>query len=271
MLSPDYLAAPIRAVVSSSAEVRARRLDEQLLRPLAGIIGDRELVVVPTGDLYAVAWGALPSLRGRPVSVAPSATAWLTALRGPTPAMPGGTLLAAGPDLQAAVAEVSRLREQYPDAVLLDGPKAGVQEVFAALEGASLAHLAAHGTHEPENALFSRLELADGGLYAYEMSRLRRPPEHVVLAACELGVSRIRPGDEALGFAGALLASGCRAVTAPVTRVGDLAAAEAMADYHRRLAAGAAPAVALAQTTAADPLRRPFISLGASRRSAPVR
>jgi len=56
MLSPDYLAAPIRSVVSSSAEVRARRLDEQLLRPLAGIIGDRELVVVPTGDLYAVAW-----------------------------------------------------------------------------------------------------------------------------------------------------------------------------------------------------------------------
>jgi tetratricopeptide (TPR) repeat protein len=271
MLSPDYLAAPIRSVVSSSAEVRARRLDEQLLRPLAGIIGDRELVVVPTGDLYAVAWGALPSLRGRPVSVAPSATAWLTALRGPTPAMPGGTLLAAGPDLQAAVAEVSRLREQYPDAVLLDGPKAGVQEVFAALEGTRLAHLAAHGTHEPENALFSRLELADGGLYAYEMSRLRRPPEHVVLAACELGVSRIRPGDEALGFAGALLASGCRAVTAPVTRVGDQAAAEAMADYHRRLAAGAAPAVALAQTTAADPLRRPFISLGASRETALVR
>jgi tetratricopeptide (TPR) repeat protein len=271
MLSPDYLAEPVRVVVSGSAVVRARRLDEQLLRPLAGIIGDRELVVVPTGDLYAVAWGVLPSLLGRPVSVAPSATAWLTAMRGPAPATPGGTVLAAGPDLQAAVAEVSRLREQYPDAVLLDGQKAGVQEVFAALEGARLAHLAAHGTHEPENALFSRLELADGGLYAYEMSRLRRPPEHVVLAACELGVSRIRPGDEALGFAGALLAIGCRAVTAPVTRVGDLAAAEAMADYHRRLAAGAPPAVALAQTTAADPLRRPFISLGASRPSGPIR
>jgi tetratricopeptide (TPR) repeat protein len=264
MLSPDYLAEPVRAVVSSSAKVRARRLDEQLLRPLAEIIGDRELVLIPTGDLYAVPWGTLPSLRGRPVSVAPSATAWLTAMRGPTPAIPGGTVLAAGPDLQAAVAEVSRLREHYPDAVLLDGPKAGVQEVFAALEGARLAHLAAHGTHEPENALFSRLELADGGLYAYELSRLRRPPEHVVLAACELGVSRIRPGDEALGFAGALLDIGCRAVTAPVARVGDQAAAEAMAEYHRRLAGGAPLAVALAETTASDPLRRPFISLGAS-------
>jgi CHAT domain-containing protein len=96
------------------------------------------------------------------------------------------------------------------------------------------------------------------------MSRLRRPPEHVVLAACELALARIRPGDEALGFAGALLAIGCRTVTAPVTRVGDEAAAAAMADYHRRLAAGAPPAVALAEATAADPLRRPFICLGAS-------
>jgi hypothetical protein len=36
-----------------------------------------------------------------------------------------------------------------------------------------------------------------------------------------------------------------------------------MADYHARLASGAAPATALAQATAADPLRRPFICLGA--------
>ncbi|HEX4221229.1 MAG TPA: CHAT domain-containing protein, partial [Pseudonocardiaceae bacterium] len=86
-----------------------------------------------------------------------------------------------------------------------------------------------------------------------------------VLAACELALSRIRPGDEALGFAGALLAAGGRTVTAAVTRVGDQAAADAMADYHRRLAAGAPPATALADATAVDPFRRPFICLGASR------
>jgi tetratricopeptide (TPR) repeat protein len=264
-LSPDHLPPPIVATVSNSARLRASRLDEQLLRPLAGIVGDRELVVVPTGDLYAVAWGVLPSVQGRPVSVAPSATAWLTAMRSPAPAEPGGTVLAAGPGLLAAVGEVGGLREYYPDAGLLDAERAGVQEVLAALDGARLAHLAAHGTHEPENALFSRLELADGALYAHEISRLRRPPEHVVLAACELALSRIRPGDEALGFAGALLAIGSRTVTAPMTRVGDMAAAAAMADYHRRLVAGAPPAVALAEASVVDPLRRPFVCLGASR------
>jgi CHAT domain-containing protein/tetratricopeptide (TPR) repeat protein len=264
-LSPDHLPPPIAAAVAGSARLRAARLDEQLVRPLARLLGDRELVVVPTGDLYAVAWNALPSLRGRPVSVAPSATAWVTAIRTASPTRPGGTLLAAGPDLRAAEAEIGRLRENYPGATLLDGERAGVREILTALDGARLAHLAAHGTHEPENALFSRLELADGALYAHEMARLRTPPEHVVLAACELALARIRPGDEALGFAGALLATGSRTVTAPVTRVGDAAAAAAMTDFHRRLASGAPPAVALAEATEVDPLRRPFVSLGASR------
>jgi hypothetical protein len=262
-LSPDHLPGPITAAVSNSARLRANRLDEQLMRPLGRAAGQRELVIVPTGNLYAVAWGTLPSVLGRPVSVAPSATAWLTAMRAPE--QPGGTVLAAGPYLRAAEAEIGLLREYYPDATLLDGDRAGVRDVLGALDGARLAHLAAHGTHEPENALFSRLELSDGALYAHEMSLLRRPPEHVVLAACELALAHIRPGDEALGFGGALLAIGSRTVTAPLTRVGDAAAAAAMTDYHKRLAAGAAPAVALAQTTEVDPLRRPFVSLGASR------
>jgi hypothetical protein len=54
-------------------------------------------------------------------------------------------------------------------------------------------------------------------------------------------------------------------VTAAITRVGDEAAASAMADYHRRLASGVPAAAALAEAVAVDPLRRPFICLGAGR------
>lgn len=78
-----------------------------------------------------------------------------------------------------------------------------------------------------------------------------------------LALNRIRPGDEALGFASALLASGSRTVIAPLSRVGDEAAAAAMDDYHRGLAEGAGPATALADTIAVDPFRRPFVCLGA--------
>jgi tetratricopeptide (TPR) repeat protein len=267
--APDRLPTALAEAVAASARLRAQRLDDQLVRPLCGMIGDRELVVVPTGELYAVAWSVLPSLRGRPVVVAPSATAWLSATRTGYADQKAPTVLVAGPRL-GAVGEIAGLRTQHPDALLLERADASTQDVLTALDGAGLAHLAAHGAHEPENAMFSRLELADGDLYAHEMVRLRRPPEHVVLAACELALSRIRPGDEALGFAGALLAVGVRSVTAATTRVGDDAAATAMADYHRRLV-GTSPEVALADTIAVDPLRRPFVCLGASQENGAAR
>ena len=263
VLAPDHLPAPIVAVVTASALRSAEALDAQLVAPLLPLLGDRELVVVPTGALYAVPWGTLPSLRGRPVVVAPSATAWLSAVV-TEPGTGDRVVLATGPLLTGLVGEDDALAATYPGAVALAGERATAEAVLTALDGADVAHLAAHGAHEPGNALFSRLELADGPLYAHELSRLGRPPRHVVLAACELALNHVRPGDEALGFAGALLAGGVRTVVAAASRVGDTAAATAMADYHRRLAEGTAPAAALAESIARDPFRRPFVCLGAS-------
>lgn len=116
--------------------------------------------------------------------------------------------------------------------------------------------------------MFSRLDLVDGALFAHETARLKRAPNQVVLAACELALHRIRPGDEALGFAGVLLVSGVSTVIAVTSKVGHIAAAAAMDCYHRRLAEGAAPAVALADAVAADPFRRPFICLGSGEQHA---
>lgn len=286
-LAPDELIAPLRTAVSQSARRRIQALDEMLFGEKgipAALLGDRELIVVPFGELYSVPWETLPSLRGRAVSVAPSATAWVSAEEAPKHA--GPVVLVRGPDLPTAATEMDQLREVYPDAIVLDGADATAQAVLSAMDGATLVHIAAHGTHEAANAMFSRLELYDGGLLAHEVARLRRPPSHIVLAACELALSHIRPGDEPLGFAGAMLASGSRTVVAAVNRVGhrsaaltmtdyhrrlankpvaDLSAdlADTMADYHRRVASGVRPAHALAAATAADPLRRPFILLGA--------
>lgn len=259
-LAPDHLPPPLVAAVTASAEKRARLLDERVVQPLAGAIGDRELVIVPTGPLYALPWSALPSLRGRPLSIAPSATAWVTAMRRE---VIDPVVLVGGPDVPGAIGEVKQLRAVYPSATLVDGPAATSSAVLEALDGSGLAHLVAHGAHEPANALFSRLELVDGPLFAHETAQLRRPPARVVLAACELAMSHIRPGEEALGFAGALLASGSRTIVGAIARVGDRAAAETMTDLHQRLASGVSPALALAHATAADPLRRPFLCLGA--------
>lgn len=260
-LAPDHLPQPLVQVIGASAHKQADRLDALLIKPLAHLIGGRELVMVPTGELYAVPWGVLPSLHGRPVATAPSATAWLGAAQGGKPKT-DRVLVVQGPGLLVGHGETDKLATYHANATMLSGDTATAAEVMAHLDGADLVHVAAHGEHEIENALFSRLELFDGPLFAHELGRLRTPPAHVVLAACELALNRIRPGDEALGFAGAMLAGGTRTVVAAASKVGDEASAAAMADYHRALVAGAAPAVALAEAMAKDPFRRPFLCLG---------
>jgi hypothetical protein len=261
-LAPDNLPERLAEVVMVSARKQADRLDAQLIQPLAELVGDRDLVIVPTGPLYAVPWGVLPGLRGRPTVVAPSATAWLAAELTKSPRA-RKIVLVRGPGLAGARGELEKLTTHYRKATTLTGAKATVKSVLRAMDGAKLAHFAAHGAHEPENALFSRLELADGALFGHEMAGLRQPPRQVVFAACELALNRIRPGDEALGFASALLASGSRTVIAPLSRVGDLASAAAMDDYYRALAVRDSPALALADAIAVDPFRRPFVCLGA--------
>ncbi|MBW4716585.1 CHAT domain-containing protein [Saccharothrix obliqua] len=260
-LAPDHLPPPLAEVISASARREAEKLDQFLLGPLAPMIGDRELVVVPTGALHVVPWGVLPTCANRPTTAVPSATSWLSTTRADREPV-SGVLLVRGPDLQAAQGEIDRLAGYHRDAKTLDEVDAKVDVVLEALDGVELAHIAAHGEHEPENALFSRLELVDGALFAHEIGSVRHPPRQVVLAACELALNRVRPGDEPLGFAGALLANGARTVIAASSRVGDTPSAEAMADFHHNLAAGASPAVALAEAIAVDPLRRPFVCLG---------
>jgi len=125
-----------------------------------------------------------------------------------------------------------------------------------------MAHLAAHGHHDRENFLFSRLDLADGPLMAYDIQQLAAAPRQVILSACDVGRSVVRPGEELLGFTAALLHVGTATVISSVARVADDAAVGIMTGYHRGLAAGARPARALAEAVLSGPYS-PFICFGA--------
>ena len=91
----------------------------------------------------------------------------------------------------------------------------------------------------------------------------KRQPQQVVLSACDLGQATVRPGDEALGLTRAFLHSGTSTVISGVAKVSDQGAADLMADYHRRLAAGSTPAYALADALAAADEPMPFACFGA--------
>jgi CHAT domain-containing protein len=110
--------------------------------------------------------------------------------------------------------------------------------------------------------MFSSLRLADGPLTVHDLERLARVPDLVVLSACDVGRSDVRPGNEVLGVAAAFLALGTSTLVASVLPVPDELSARIMVRFHDALTAGAAPAAALA--TASDrELFLPFVCFGA--------
>jgi tetratricopeptide (TPR) repeat protein len=265
-LAGRLLPARLETVIRESIRHQAATLTAEIVAPLRGALGDGGIVFVPAGPLAGIPWGLLPDLRGRPVTVCPSASTWLAASRkGQAAADPGPNrppLLLAGPDLEYAPREVTEIAQSYPGCRPLLKQQATVRAALQALDGAPLAHLAAHGHHDQENFLFSRVDLADGPLMAYDIQQLTTAPRHVVLSSCDVGRTVVRPGEEILGFTAALLYIGTETVTASVTRVGDDDAVGTMTAYHRLLAAGTRPAEALAAATAGDPFS-PFVCFGA--------
>jgi tetratricopeptide (TPR) repeat protein len=253
-------------MITAAGAVAARdaaTLSRLAIEPLSALLGNRDLVVVPAGGLLATPWGALPASAGRPVTVAPSASSWLAARRRRHVAAgdPSRTLLVAGRGLTHAEAEIGAIAALYSRPTVLVGAGATTAATLAGLDGVGTAHLATHGRHEPDNPLFSGLELVDGPLMGYDLQRLSVPPELVVLSACDLGLQDVRPGDEPLGIPAALLAAGTCTVVGSVCRVADEDAIAVMIALHRELMAGSRPAAALA--TAVAGRRVGFVTYGA--------
>ena len=274
-----------RRGVSASAASAARDaatqaladIDRLLLEPLIGRVGAGHVVLVPPGPLHAVPWPSLASLHGRVVTVSPSSTWWAAAARvdelghggdhgldhtgghggdhgldhggGHGLGHGGGqVVLAAGPRLRGATDEIAQLGSLYPDAIALEGDLAVEGQLRAALDGASLAHIACHSRPRADHPHLSALEMTDGPFTVYDFERLGSAPRQVVLSACESGVSAVRPGEELLGFLSALFSLGTDAVLASVVPVPDLATTSFMVAFHERLRAGQSFPLALAET-----------------------
>ncbi|HMH93615.1 MAG TPA: CHAT domain-containing protein, partial [Streptosporangiaceae bacterium] len=187
------------------------------------------------------------------VTVAPSATVWRDAMRRRADRRPGAggpgphaTVLVAGPGNARGDAEIRAIAALRPGTSVLTGAAATPAATLAALNRAAVAHLAAHGQHQAENALFSTLELAGGPLLGYDLQWAGRAPLMVVLSSCDVGLTDVRPGDETFGMVTALLNAGSATVVASVARVADDAAMAAMVGFHRAVSAGRPPAAALA-------------------------
>ncbi|GGU29404.1 CHAT domain-containing protein [Lentzea flava] len=203
--------ARLRDVPHVATLVQEARLAVAAGRPVSAaeaLLPDaEEVVVIPDGVLHAMPWAAL----GRRVHVIPSLRHW----RPPRRSRPCRRIWIAGPGLEYE--EVPALQQEHGGRRIT--PFA--DDVLAAMEGAGVVHIAAHGEVNTDNPLFSHLELKDGPLYGYDIARLEHPPEVVVLSACESGLAR------------AFLDAGTRAVIASVLPVPDARVSRAMTRVHR--------------------------------------
>jgi tetratricopeptide (TPR) repeat protein len=248
---------------------RGARLESSLLGDAVAELGDGPVVVIPPGRLRAVPWTLMPSLRNRAVTVAPSASTWLRARR-MAPPSPRHVVLVVGPGLSTKGAEVAPLRSCYPEAVLLGQGSATADKVLTALDGAWLAHIAAHGTFRADNPMFSSILLDDGPLIVHDFERLGRAPYRLVLAGCDSGVAAPVGADELLGLVSSLVPLGASGIVASIVPVNDLAAVPLMLALHDALQRGATPPEALLaarQANSGDPLAEAtahsFMALGA--------
>ncbi|WP_345741519.1 CHAT domain-containing protein [Pseudonocardia thermophila] len=109
------------------------------------------------------------------------------------------------------------------------------------LDGSGIAHDRRTGRLRTDNPLSSALQLTDEPVTVYDLVRLTTSPPLMVLSACDSALADVRPGDEQLGLASALLGLGASSRVGAVLPVGDAVTSALMTVFHQHLRAGRNP------------------------------
>ncbi|OKI12159.1 hypothetical protein A6A07_19915 [Streptomyces sp. CB03911] len=237
-----------------------------LVGPLASWAQPGDVVVlVPHGPLHDLPLHTLPVegvplLLRNPVVQVPSSSVLADLLRrdarGPA-SRAGGASVLADPqrNLPHAVAEGAAVSGLL-GVPAVTGEPATRAALLEALETAGLVHLAGHGLITTGSGFERGVHLSDGPVRAADLVGRRIRAGTVVLSGCETGVNEQRAGDEPVGLPRALLLGGARSVLVSQWRVADSSSRDLLTAFHRKLAAGDAPALAL-HHAAAETFRTP--------------
>ena len=145
-------------------------------------------------------------------------------------------MLIAGPGLESGGAELDNSRSATPsEAAASSG--ATVERSLQALDGAAVAHVAAHGRFREDSPLFSSLELDDGPLTVHDFERLGAPRTGSCCRRASRGWGadrRRRDAGPGVGDAG----HGLGRDLSSVAKVNDHATAELMLDVHAAMDEG---------------------------------
>jgi CHAT domain-containing protein len=159
----------------------------------------------------------------------------------------------------------------YDDVMVLTGAEATAEKVLHELDGAWLAHIAAHGVFRADSPLFSSLRMHDGPLTVYDFEQLHQAPYRLILSSCDSGALVPAGADELLGLVSSLLPLGTAGIIAAILPLNDQAVVPVMGSLHRHLRAGRTLAESLCEVRTeltSDPLQQAtavsLIALGAA-------
>lgn len=244
------------SIVANTArfQVTSHELHELLIKPL-GLIPDEKLILIPHDSLHYLPFQALWNgkkflIQENPISILPSGTA-LISLQSQRAGTSEKILAFGNPDLgdpalalPGAQKEVEAIGKLYPGMESFMLTEATRDRLLTTAPQAKFVHVAAHGTVDAVDPLYSKLYMAkqinhSGTIEAREIYELNlQNTEMVVLSACESGLGRVTTGDEIWGFTRSFLSAGAASLVVSLWPVSDEATELLMTNFYGELRKG---------------------------------
>ena len=236
---------------SSLFKVDGQSLYEKLIQPIEGMIGSKNLTIVPHGALHYLPFNALYEkdsflIDRYNIRVLPSASV-MKFLKDRREGHTGNLLAFGNPDLGDPTYDLPGAQNEAI-AITKDNPKSKLllrkqaTETAVKQYGAEFRylHFATHGTFDAEKPLSSGLLLAgdsenDGMLTVGELYDLRLPADLVTLSACETALGKVANGDDVVGFTRGFLYAGTSSIVSSLWKVDDQATSILMQQFYKSL------------------------------------
>ncbi len=233
------------------ADSYLQKLYEKLAKPLEGLIGERDLVVVPVGALHYVPFHALNDgekylLETREMVYSPSAAVWRFLSEIPAKKIEKAMLMGfADEKIPLVNDEIKALQSIFPSALTFTGEGSTFENYTENADKYDVLHIACHGQFRPDSPMFSNLHLANGYVTVRDICSQKLRAELVTLSACETGLSKIFAGDEILGLARGFLSAGAKSLVLSRWTVSDEATTRLMKSFYLNLQRGETVAASL--------------------------
>ena len=239
------------------------------IAPMADLLDEPEILIVPDRSLYKIPFAALKDENGSYLSetfrirIVPSLTTLkLIQERPATQCNDRSVLIVGDPDVSYVRPRLSQLSFARKEAKMIAewlgvqpllGCQATKQAVLEAMHSASLIHFAAHGDAErgeivlaPVRPVNRALQQDDFVLTTADVSEVKLTAKLVVLSCCHSAHGHIR-AEGVVGIARAFLGSGARSVLVALWAIEDEATEQFMGRFYEHLVCGESASESLHQ------------------------